>query len=471
MPKRCLGVAISTLLLVATLLPGATFAQEFFSWEGGETTLYTGDLDQPWRGAYTEAIERWNDTPLNFTVVTDSRGTTQACDLDDRNGAWFADEDCDGPWDGLTLAITYFAFFTFNNELVEADVLFNDNLPWSIYDGNERFNTVDFRRVAVHELGHVFGADHLNDRDAIMFALIGDVFVPAIEDIDALAEESDYGLDPDFNLSITVEGDGRVEVDTRVPGTYTASNNLDCSSDCRRSLQEGLRLDLFAQPAAGANFLRWEGISGCSNLPGCELAPLNRNRSITAVFSQSSSAGDAPDVPEAVDATDRTLRNKVRITWDATAGATRYDVRRKPQGGSYSEIGSTASTQLVDRDVENMRQYLYQVRACSAQACSGWSTRDGGKANFDKPTNVRSTQGNLVNRVTTAWRAVNQAEFYQVRRSERRSGGYSLVATPSDRRLVDRDVVPGQRYFYRVRACNEFGCGGLTSPVSGFARE
>jgi hypothetical protein len=70
------------------------------------------------------------------------------------------------------------------DHFVDADTVFNDNFEWDVYDGPTRANgEIDFRRVAVHELGHVVGLDHENRESAIMASIIGDIGSPQPDDI------------------------------------------------------------------------------------------------------------------------------------------------------------------------------------------------------------------------------------------------------------------------------------------------
>src|SRR5207237_5876251 len=62
-------------------------------------------------------------------------------------------------WGTGVLAVT----LTYRNSrnTTESDVLFNSTRTWDSYRGALRRNgVIDFRRVALHEFGHVLGLDH-----------------------------------------------------------------------------------------------------------------------------------------------------------------------------------------------------------------------------------------------------------------------------------------------------------------------
>jgi hypothetical protein len=169
-------------------------------WPGARTTIYTGipgvsPSGVPWAQAYRDAAEAWTrETTFNFEIVPEfldpcvGQGPRQAPDF--KNGAAFSSTICGREFSGQTIAVTVF-FTEFNTlgsaDLVEADIIFNDNLTFDTYDGNRRFDgVVDFRRVALHELGHVLGLAHESIAPAIMSPAIGNLFTLQNDDIEGV---------------------------------------------------------------------------------------------------------------------------------------------------------------------------------------------------------------------------------------------------------------------------------------------
>ena len=117
-------------------------------------------------------------TPMNppsGTYSTSSTDTHNEIVMDSAYGGM--------AFDANTLAIT--TVFTRGDSLVQADMVFNTAWNWDSYPttltGHGR--TIDIRRVAVHELGHVFGLDHSQNVDAIMYYKVSDINMPQPDDI------------------------------------------------------------------------------------------------------------------------------------------------------------------------------------------------------------------------------------------------------------------------------------------------
>ena len=195
------SAAIATAALaVAGPLRGYYF-QTRVSWSGPVTLqLQLGPADplldgsSDWDASAVGAIELWNqhlNAPVQFEFV---RNSTVAIKKNDKlNNVFFADDVFGEPFPAGMAAVTLIRWT--GSKMLDADVVFNRAYPFNAYRGPRQGNVLDFRRIALHEFGHVLGLNHPDVAgqavDAIMNSVVSDTEEPQPDDIEGL--ESIYG--------------------------------------------------------------------------------------------------------------------------------------------------------------------------------------------------------------------------------------------------------------------------------------
>lgn len=189
------GAAVACGLLLWPLSLSA-FEVNGTKWLGGRADFYVAMEGRAtvsqiaWSTAVTEALNAWTEkTVFDFNVIEEYR---DPCANDGLNSIDFRDDFCGSEFGSSTLAVTTrkFAGQALGPPAInEADVIVNANEAFDIYDGPQPFVPFgpapgfDFKRVALHEFGHVIGLDHEETNPAIMAPSIGSLFTLQEDDI------------------------------------------------------------------------------------------------------------------------------------------------------------------------------------------------------------------------------------------------------------------------------------------------
>ena len=147
-----------------------------------------------WDAAFTQAAGSWNaasalvDLQVNTGVAHDSCVTDDGIDT-----AQFTPDVCGTGFGSTELAIARRIFSAGGGYTIDGAILFKDSVNWDVYAGALKSGQSDFRRVAVHELGHLLGLDHESVATSIMNPTISDLELPQPDDVDGLVALYDLG--------------------------------------------------------------------------------------------------------------------------------------------------------------------------------------------------------------------------------------------------------------------------------------
>ncbi len=208
--RRFAGFCVVVALALAFIVEGLSWTRFRSVWPSAgipvEMVLATGA--NKWNRAARESLDAWNRAGSNFrfTSTTSSAREQASCsapDVDRRNVVVFSSTACGVSWRSETVASTQVWYSSSDNLTVDADVSFNANHDWDVYGGPVRSDTVDFRRVALHEFGHVLGLGHPDDEGQFVDAIMNS----RIDDLDTLQADDEDGVRALYGPSATARPD------------------------------------------------------------------------------------------------------------------------------------------------------------------------------------------------------------------------------------------------------------------------
>jgi thermitase len=187
--------------------------------------------------------------------------------------------------------------------------------------------------------------------------------------------------------------------------------------------------------------------------------------------------GGTPTIPAPPTGLTATAGNgQIGLVWNASAGATSYNVKRGlSSGGSYTTVGTPSGTSFTDTAVVNGTTYYYVVTAVNSAGESGNSNEASATpqapAGPAAPTNLR-TIGIFRNEIDIAWNdnSNNETGF----RVEISTNGTAFTDLGSVGANSTAAAITGltrhTKYWFRVRAYNAGGYSPYTNVVSATTR-
>jgi len=161
---------------------------------------------------------------------------------------------------------------------------------------------------------------------------------------------------------------------------------------------------------------------------------------------------------------------QVSLTWNASTGATSYNVKRSTtSGGPYTKISSPTAPSYTDTGLTNGTPYYYVVTAVNSAGESAASSQATATPTTPvtipaAPTGLQATAGNA--QVSLTWSASTGATSYNVKRSTTSGGPYTRISSPSTTSYMDTGLTNGTPYYYVVTAVNSAGESNPSAQVT-----
>ena len=145
---------------------------------------------------------------------------------------------------------------------------------------------------------------------------------------------------------------------------------------------------------------------------------------------------------------------KIKISWTAVEGATKYEVyRATSKNGTYSRLTTVTGTSVTNTKTDAGKTYYYKVRAlCDVDAAaSAYSAVKSRTCDLARTTvtlsNVAST-----GKIKISWTTVEGATKYEIYRATSKDGTYSRLTTVTGTSVTNTKTDAGKTYYYKVRA-------------------
>ncbi len=152
--------------------------------------------------------------------------------------------------------------------------------------------------------------------------------------------------------------------------------------------------------------------------------------------------------------------NTLRVSWKADKNAAGYVIKRADSaGGKYKKVGTASggtTGYYDDATVKLNKTYYYKVQAFNyndgVKGVSGYGSAASGKTirktSITKIANLSPTSQKI------SWKKAKDVDGYIVYQSTSQNGGYKKIKTIKSAKTTSLKVsnlVPGTRYFYKVR--------------------
>ncbi len=169
---------------------------------------------------------------------------------------------------------------------------------------------------------------------------------------------------------------------------------------------------------------------------------------------------DTVEAPS-VTSTNVASTGKIKLTWDAVKGASKYKVyRATSQTGKYILMKTVTATSYTNSTAVAGKKYYYYVVAVKADGTvSKKSNTVSRVCDLSQPAITSISNVGETGKIQLSWSTVEGASKYKVYRSTSKNGTYTVLKTTTDNYYLNNNCEPGTLYYYKVRAIHDVAAG------------
>jgi fibronectin type 3 domain-containing protein len=252
--------------------------------------------------------------------------------------------------------------------------------------------------------------------------------------------------------------------------TQSTSSGITGNNVYRSTTGSGGPYNLLANLAATTSYPDTAVVNGSTYYYSATAVNGNGESSLSA-YAGATPNPTAPPAPTGLSATAGNAQ--VALTWNASSGATSYNVKRATvSGGPYTTIASPTGTSYTDTTAVNGTTYYYVVTAVNAAGESGNSNEASAtpQAAPAAPTGLTATAASS-SQIDLSWTASAGATSYNVKRATVSGGPYTTIATGvTGTSYSNTGLSAGTTYYYVVSAVNAGGESANSAEASAATR-
>ena len=185
--------------------------------------------------------------------------------------------------------------------------------------------------------------------------------------------------------------------------------------------------------------------------------------------------------PTGVAASDNTFSGMVQVTWNASPGATSYDVYRGDMPAWTGTMPTRIASSIIAASYDDLtavsgNRYYYWVKSRSPGGVSKFSHFDPGYWGSlgsipPVPQDVFASDGTVTGMVSITWAATSNTLVYEIWRNDIPAylgGKMTKIGISTTTSFDDVAVVEGNRYYYWVKARNSWGVSRYSKFNTGY---